>query len=465
MASKSPKHAASALIVPNAILPQRAAFRSEPVVADSSRRQKLSNFVVRMAGESLVPVDVVIRDVLAWPQRSSSQVARQLCPFATGQRLELVNSTGDTARYWSDKANQLTGRADLGKLTLLDFASVLKDPSGLMTPQRRWCCACLHDDIEAGAPAYERLIWSVRLVTQCPIHEVRLQAKCVACGYVHNRELTRRAMSGMCGKCHRWLGRRGERNARPEPPTPDARREQWITRQLSDLLDLSSEQMDAVSQASVTAMLNAGIEALCDGNAKEFARLCGKAPSSLCEWRNGVAFPSLPAMLQLSWSFGIPLTALLTGDQCAWQLATPTQGATRLIVNKMHRTSFSRDWSSIARHVAERIEQSGSAESWADIAREVGVDASELRRRFPLLAGIVIERARRARADTAIIRRLRRRELIEALVRESIRELNGVGQRPTRRKLDAALRARGLTIRHAEYPLVRGILDREKISC
>lgn len=448
----------SALVIFDAQVPPRALFRSEPAVAHGSGRQKLSNFVVRMANASMVPVHSVIRDLLVWPERSGPGGSRERQPFATGQCSELVNATGNMARYWSDRVNYLAGRTDSAGLTLLPFAPVLNDPAGLMTRQRRWCSACLQDDLEGGSPIYERLLWSLRLVTHCPVHEVRLRSQCPTCGYVHQRELTRRAVSGMCSRCHGWLGAGVKRERCQQDSSPDIWRERWTSRQLSELLDLSPEQTGNVSPASVTTMLNAGIDALCDGSAKEFAKLCGKSKSSLSEWRNGVNFPSLPTLIQLSWNCGIPLTAWLTGNRDAWHMAKPPSRSPAMALARKERVVVRRDWTAIATYLDACVGRPDYKQSWAATAREVGIDPSELRRRFPVRAARVSERARVARTAAAEARRVQRRERIEALVRETVRELEATGQKPTRRLLDAQLRARGLTVRHAEYRWVQRVL-------
>lgn len=448
----------SALLLIDAQVPPRASFRSEPAVAHGSGRQKLSNFVVRMANESMVPVDRVIRDLLVWPQRTGPGGSREPRPFATGQCPELVNATGDMARYWSDRVNHLAGRTDMAGLTLLPFAPVLNDPAGLMTRQRRWCSACLQDDLERGSPIYERLLWSLRLVTHCPVHEVELRSQCVTCGYVHQRELTRRAVSGMCGRCHGWLGAKAKREPFQQNPSPDNWREGWTSRQLSDLLDLSPEQTGTVSQASVTTMINAGIDALCDGSAKEFAKLCAKATSSLSEWRNAVNLPSLPALIQLSWNCGIPLAAWFTGDPNVWHMAKPPSRSVSMASASKGRVVVGRDWRAISAYLDACVGRSDYSQSWAATARKVGVDPSELRRRFPVRAARISERARKAKSEAAEARRVQRHQRIEALVHEAVRELEAVGQKPTRRLLDATLRARGLTVRHAEYCWVKRVL-------
>lgn len=446
-------------IVTSFALPARAAFRTEPVNADTSQRQKLSNFVVRMAAESTIPVDVLIRDLVLWPTRSAAQAGEKRHPFATGQRLELVNATGDIARYWSEAVNHLAGRIDTAGLTLLEFAPVLNDPGGLMTRQRRWCPACIQEDLKGGTPVYERLLWSIRLVTRCPRHDLELRAQCAACGYVHNRELTRRAVSGLCGRCHGWLGAGTGRSAEGLSPQPEIRRAQWTTHQLAAILDLPAQQRHALSRSSVPAMLDAGIAVLCDGSARQFARLCGKATSSLSEWRNAANFPSLSTLLQLSWHCGIPLTAWLTGDREAWQSAKPSLNTVATEPGGRYRTGAGRNWTAIGDYLSTRVGLPDYTKSLAATAGDLKVDPSELRRRFPDLAAAIIEKARRARSVAAEARLRQRRKRMEILIRELLEEFRRDGRRPTRRLLDAALRARGITVRHAEYPLMRKIVN------
>lgn len=447
-------------VVDKSLLPVRAAFRLEPIIAPTSQRQKLSDYVVGLATESLIPVDVLVRDLVMWPQPSATQIVGKRLPFACGQRLELVNSTGITARYWSDAVNHLVGRDDMAALTLLGFAPVLNDPAGLVARQRRWCPACLQADLEHGASVYERLLWSIRLVTRCPLHDLDLLSLCAECKYFHKRQLTRRAVSGMCGRCHAWLGVASLREAsQSRALDPQARWEQWTAQQVSSLLELTGQQMQTLSKANVRAMLDAGIDALSDGNAKQFAKLCGKATSSLSEWRKGANFPSMSTLLVLSWNCGIPLTAWLTGDRDAWQSAQPSMGSTPLSTGGIRRTRAARSWVAIGRHLRACASSPDFTKSWAATADGVQVDPSELRRRFPQNAAAIGEKARRARSTDAKERRMQRRKRIETVLRQVLKDCGENDGVPTRRFLDAALREGGVTVRYSEYPFVKAIAN------
>lgn len=100
-----------------------------------------------------------------------------------------------------DKMNELTGRSDLGALTLKVFKNIMSELHAIHT-RRRWCPLCFQEWKEQKRTIYEPIIWSLTPIISCAIHKVALQEICPSCGR-HNSVIS---VPGYCSRCNAWLG-------------------------------------------------------------------------------------------------------------------------------------------------------------------------------------------------------------------------------------------------------------------
>lgn len=433
--------------------PDRTAFHLRPVNCAGSARQKLTDYVVQIASNSLLPVDVIVKELVRWPAGNVSSNATRR-PFASGQHLALANAHGETARYWVERLNDLTGRTDLGALTLLPFASVLRDPFGLVGRARRWCPVCLQDDLLAHGDIYERLIWSIRLVEWCPVHDVPLTNVCPECQYRHSSEACRRSISGCCGHCHQWLGMEMLQYRRfLDCSSRKCARERWIASEFASLLDVPDTSLHKISQESLALMIESGIDRVAGGNAKRFASICEKSASSVSEWRGGLVTPSIQTVFDMCERFHIHLADLLCAHSDAWP---------DILERRKHAVEYSprrtacleRDWLSIERKLRTMVNSDGCRLSWEQTARKLDIDPSQLHAKFPELACKISGRARERRASDRADRSEARRTMLLGHLKKVIRRMIASGINPSRRRVEAELTKLGVVYRWADYPIL-----------
>lgn len=65
---------------------------------------------------------------------------------------------------------------------------------------RAWCPACFHEWRTSNQPLYEPLLWSLSIVTICPIHHKLLQLRCPHC-QKSQLPLTARTLVARCSQC------------------------------------------------------------------------------------------------------------------------------------------------------------------------------------------------------------------------------------------------------------------------
>ena len=92
-----------------------------------------------------------------------------------------INGIGERARAWVSVLERLTGMRGLDLLTLLPWAKAISCVHLLRT-QRAWCPYCY------GKPPglvdqqiYDRLLWTLQVVTACPVHCCPLESVCPSC--------------------------------------------------------------------------------------------------------------------------------------------------------------------------------------------------------------------------------------------------------------------------------------------
>ena len=433
--------------------PERSAFHLNPVKSAGSNRQKLTDYVVQIASNSLLPVDVIVKELVQWPARNASLDAARR-PFASGQHLALANAHGETAMYWVDRLNALTGRTDLVALTLLPFASVLRDPFGLVGRARRWCPVCLQDDLLADADIYERLIWSIRLVEWCPIHDVPLTSVCPNCQYRHCTEACRRSISGCCAHCYQWLGMELFRYRRLLGcSSRKCSRERRIASEFASLLDLPDESFRNISQKNMALMLEFGINRVAGGSAKRFASICEKSASSVSEWRYGIVIPSIQTIFHMCERFRIHLADWLCARSDAWPHSLDRRK--HAVDYAPRRTAcLERDWLSIEKKLQTMANSDGCRLSWEHTAQLLDIDPSQLHAKFPELARGISAKARERRARDSADRSEARRTTLLRHLKQIVRRMMTSGINPTRRRVEAELNKLGVKYRWADYPLI-----------
>lgn len=154
-----------------------------------------------------------LRRLAWWEQASVSRLLRRyaLEPLRRrrGQRelivaptraSESLNGAGSVAAALVDEVERLTGRSDLVRLTFLGRERGVWMREAFRT-ERAWCPSCLAAD---ESRAYDRLIWTLRDIALCTVHEVALGTRCATCGRTH-RPLAQWASPFQCPWCGRAL--------------------------------------------------------------------------------------------------------------------------------------------------------------------------------------------------------------------------------------------------------------------
>ncbi|HFJ9312527.1 MULTISPECIES: TniQ family protein [Bacillus cereus group] len=91
-----------------------------------------------------------------------------------------INGIGKVAQRYVNILEELTNKSDLNQLTLMNWSAIL-NKSTLINGYKRWCPICFSGWELKGSIVYEPLIWNLKGVKICNIHNLYLQEECPCC--------------------------------------------------------------------------------------------------------------------------------------------------------------------------------------------------------------------------------------------------------------------------------------------
>jgi hypothetical protein len=300
-------------------IPERSRFYSlAPIGVGTPQIESLSGYVARLAEAHALSVgDMVGREPMSTARTGLSRRTaffRVRRPSGHVFHAEAYEINGMSVRVlrWVSILERLTCRQHLDALTLLPLRNTLSTML-LFKRRRAWCPECYESDQKVGA-VYERLLWTLRDVTACPIHTVPLEEKCPLCHEalpplaVHSRP-------GHCSSCGGWLGR--QRDASEQRATsPEADYELYVAIAAGDLLACCSTA-GRLSRARFRTNLRICIERLVSENMNAFADFTRASKSAVRSWVAAAMRPRLDVLLRVCFHLGISAAALLTSRRLA----------------------------------------------------------------------------------------------------------------------------------------------------
>lgn len=193
----------------------------------------------------------------------------------------LLDGAGPNTLKWVEAIEAATGQSGLRNLTLSQFAGV--SSFSWLRRKRAWCPRCLSVQAETDPDdMYEPLLWSIRLVSVCPIDMLPLVQRCPMCKK-STRPFDGLAAPGYCGMCGSplWLGQTGEM-ASPQPIGMTSY-QIWCSVHVALLLEASNEFVMPLLPPSNGRVLASTFESMMEQsrNAAVQAAGCSKRSSYL----------------------------------------------------------------------------------------------------------------------------------------------------------------------------------------
>lgn len=205
---------------------------------------------------------------------------------------------GDTNTHkWVEALEAATGQVGLRSLTTSQFAGV--SSFSWLRRRRAWCPRCLSVQAETDPDdMYEPLLWSVRLVSVCPIDISPLVQTCPHCE-ASTRPFDGAPAPGYCGMCGSPLWSNQTKEIVPPILSGATLYQVWCSAQVALLLEASREFVLPLSPSSVARVLAANFESMMEQSRTAVAHAAGCSKRSSYLWAKGLALPRIESLFRL----------------------------------------------------------------------------------------------------------------------------------------------------------------------
>ncbi len=217
-----------------------------------------------------------------------------------------MNGIGAPAECTVRSVSNATLLTTIEQLTFLPCQHVLVPA---FRKVRAWCGICYRDWREHDDIVYDPLLWSLDVVSACPVHNVRLAEVCVRCLRTQS-PLGVHTLPGFCLHCGAPLTSSVSSSDLDLPSV----REMWLARQVSDLLSISSV-FDSTTIRHLFLDSLARLKNGAGGNVLALANSAQLSPSVAQSWLEGSSKPLLRCLLRTCEHLQIPVSTLFKREE------------------------------------------------------------------------------------------------------------------------------------------------------
>jgi hypothetical protein len=285
-------------------------YHLPPLGVGTELVESLTGYISRLAEAHSVPASVLVRRELIPRLRQESDTLAEECTVAQNYAFiydsYVLNGISDCPRRWIRTLEASTGQHSLHVMTMLTWAGVISDLH-LLRSNRAWCPQCFNFWRSANLPVYEPLLWAIKIVGLCPVHECSLEERCPRCGR-GSQALTAKARPGFCYRCRSWLGMPASH--RPSATAHDA--ELTVAHSVGGMLALAASLPQEPSAVYFKDNLRHCIHEFAAGNHSHYARLSGVSFDSIERWLAPGSSIRLDSFLRMCCNLQLPAARLLS---------------------------------------------------------------------------------------------------------------------------------------------------------
>ena len=433
-------------------VPQNIATRLysiAPLYIGSSGIESLTSYISRLALAHCVYPGILMERVLKQVvnKKHSSANLHNLYSF-TGA----INGTGTMGLDLVTALEQLTSQKQLDLLTLASFSELIPSRK-LFHEHRKWCPQCFNSWKKQQHELYEPLIWNIKAVEVCSIHNFPLQDKCPYCDRP-NYHLAWKTRPGYCSKCDRSLGE-VDLYKQLSIQDNDLNWYLWVNENIGELLSKREVEDFSRSNKTIGESLTKYAESNFQGNMAAFARFLQMPKNTVWMWCKNKSQPSLEMLLRICHRLEISVWHFLTQEKTTQSKTTNILAPPPQLKSKARKTIHDRD------HIREHLEQvlnknNSDPPSMEQVAKDLQINRRTIFQYFP-------ELCRAISANYIKHRNATHQKAIEKScqeVREAVRQLHSEGKYPSQNKIEKLISRPGL-LRYIEVNWTLGMRSRK----
>jgi len=441
------------------ISPRSKLYRLDPIGVGTPYVESLSSYFRRLADAHCVSPSHLFQGSIA-PRMGRRYLVEGPATkwnsfLGAAYRHVPINGVGSMASDWIRGLEELTLRNDLRNLTMTIWSSVIS-PRELFHDKPGWCSSCLNAWRDAGQEIRESLLWSLRPMQICDLHQRRLSFRCRHCALAQ-RPLCVSPNPGYCSHCGDWLGAVSDHDNELEGM--DLNWQSWVTQSLGQILSVAPDVSDKPPRTRFQMSVTQLIDELCNGNSAAFAKQIGRRKNTVWSWLNLKHRIRISDLLAVCYWARLSPTDLLLGDLGSHlgrrTLFNDVRPSPPNELEKQRRVRRL-DKNEIEAQLEALLASGKVPPTWKEVAALVNIDKVHLRRLFPELSKLIVAECKKVRA----LRRANRDRARQTDIRVAIVEARKRGLGASRRVVVSILKEQNKV---GAYLLISAVLREESL--
>lgn len=396
-----------------------------PLYIGSAEIESLTSYISRLALAHCVYPGILMERVLkkVVNKKHGSANLHNLYSY-TGA----INGTGTMGLDLVAALEQLTSQKQLDLLTLASFSELIPSRK-LFHEHRKWCPQCFDSWKRQQHELYEPLIWKIKAVEVCSIHNSPLQDKCPYCDRP-NYHLAWKTRPGYCSNCDRFLGE-VDRYKHLSIEDKDLNWYLWVNENIGELLSKRDVEDFSLSKKTIGESLTKYVANNFQGNMAAFARFLQMPKNTVWMWCKNKSQPSLEMLLRICHRLEISVWHFLTQEKTTQSKITNNLESPPPLTSKAREIVHDRDR---IRDYLERVlrESNSNPPSMEQVARELQINRRTIFQHFPELCRAISAKYTKHRTAT------HQQAIKECCqeVREVVGQLHSEGKYPSQNKVE-----------------------------
>ncbi|MFE4522465.1 TniQ family protein [Cytobacillus firmus] len=177
-------------------------YNIEPVGLGTSMVESFTSYITRLSNAHNIKVKHMLQFVV-YPILQNNEYIYQNIINSSYKFSKYVIGNNFTTLDFINALEKLTSRLDLRYLTFISWKEIITQKS--ISNYKKWCPLCLNTMKENNSTVYQPLLWNLRCVNICHIHNSPLKSKCPKCNKIQ-LHLSNKGNIANCHKCNSWLG-------------------------------------------------------------------------------------------------------------------------------------------------------------------------------------------------------------------------------------------------------------------
>lgn len=297
-------------------LPERSRFyHLEPIGVGTPYTEGLTSYIIRLAeAHCVTPKALVVRELFPLLGRLTLLEQNPRIHHEWRGDATTINGTNAYAEDWVRALESLTFRSDLSFLTMLTWSGVIVR-WGLLRGTQAWCPECFSEWRSNKNCFYSPLLWSLKEVTVCPRHLVRLSTHCPHEDCLRPIPFLCRCPSlGYCPYCRRSLDSvpvsLGVKN-KAIAYGNDLEKQCWMANAIGELIEAAPSLSVRPLREKLASSISQCSNQLAEGCLSLLERRLGLNRGIIPFWQRQDSLPQLKSLLELSYRLGITPRLLL----------------------------------------------------------------------------------------------------------------------------------------------------------